>query len=108
MMPIHRIPHINNLNFTKRCSVKIESTDSLKKRILFGAFFGALFMLNAASDDCKHKAKVLKVDVPCTTLYVTAGALFGGVIARTAKVSIPIIILLWMSNSSPAPRPRKI
>ncbi len=108
MMPIQRTLYINNLNFTRKCSVKIKTGDFLKKRILFGALFGALFMFNAASDDCKNKAKILKVEVPCIALYGTVGTLLGGLIVRSARISIPIILLLWMSNSSPAPRPRKI
>lgn len=47
----------------------------MKKRILFGALFGALYMLNAASGDCKNKAKILEVDVPYIALYGTLGAL---------------------------------
>lgn len=107
MMPLQRISHMNNFNFTRKCLTKVESSDFLKKRMLFGAFCGALFMLNAASDDCKNKTKIFKVDIPCIGLYGTIGALLGGVIVRTARVSIPLILIFCLSSSQPAPRPRK-
>ena len=107
MIPLQRISHINNFNFKRNCFKKVRSSDFLKIRTLCGAFFGTLFMLNAASDDCKNKTKVFKVDVPCSALYGTLGAFLGGVIVRTARISTPIIFLIWISNSAPAPSPRK-